>query len=82
MKSPPLAGFGMALISLDAVAGAVAAGSLAIYRCSGTPLVRPWHLVAAAGRVLTPTTLLAARSMLTSHDGFVATADGRRVLTG
>lgn len=77
-----LAGFGVALISLDAVAGAVAAGTLAIYQCSGTPLIRPWHLVAASGTVLTPTALLAARSMLTSQDGFVATADGRRVLTG
>ncbi|MHB1710968.1 MAG: LysR substrate-binding domain-containing protein [Acidimicrobiales bacterium] len=77
-----LTGFGVALISLDAVAGAVAAGTLAIYQCAGTPLVRPWHLVTGAGMALTATALLAARSMLTSPNGFVATADGRRVLAG
>lgn len=74
------AGFGVALISIAAVSARLAAGELSIYDCPGTPLERPWHLVAAADVVLTPTAVLAARSMLSARAGFTPTTDGRRVL--
>jgi DNA-binding transcriptional LysR family regulator len=82
VQQAAIAGLGVALISIDAVAGALAAGWLAIYECRGTPLDRPWHLVASGAHTLTPTARLAAQAMLASEDGFVATAEGRRFLPG
>jgi DNA-binding transcriptional LysR family regulator len=80
VEQAALAGFGVALISLDAVAGSLASGRLARYECRGTPLERPWHLVSAEDVELTPTAALAARSMLRGPGGFVPTVDGRRLL--
>jgi DNA-binding transcriptional LysR family regulator len=73
-------GLGVALVSVDAVQGRLAAGELAVYDCPGTPLDRPWHLVAAGDVALTPTAALAARSLLASDAGFTPTALGRRLL--
>jgi DNA-binding transcriptional LysR family regulator len=80
VEQAALAGFGVALISMDAVGSALASGELVVRDCPGTPLDRPWHLVAAADVRLTPTAVLAARSMLGAPRGFNPTADGRRVL--
>lgn len=80
VEQAALAGFGVALISLDAVGASLASGELDLYECRGTPLERPWHLVSADDVALTPTAALAARSMLRSPGGFVATAEGRRLL--
>lgn len=80
VEQAAIAGLGVGLISIDAVADSLASGSLAVYDCRGTPLDRPWHLVAAAGTGLTPTACLAARSMLSSVAGFAPTGEGRRVL--
>jgi LysR family transcriptional regulator, low CO2-responsive transcriptional regulator len=74
------AGFGVALISLDAVATHLAAGELQLIDCPGTPLDRPWHLVGAGDAALTPTAVLAARAMLAAPSGFPPTTDGRRLL--
>lgn len=72
-------GFGVALISLDAVRSRIAAGELAVYGCPDTPLERPWHLVASGDVTLTPTAALAACSLLGPEAGFTPTAQGRRV---
>lgn len=80
VEQAAIAGLGVALISIDAVEAAVAAGDLVVRECPGTPLDRPWHLVAAADVSLTPTAALAARSMLRAQRSFVSTADGRRLL--
>jgi len=75
-----VAGFGVALISLDAVADRVAAGTIRRVECPHTPINRPWHLVASADVALSPTAALAVRSLLGSGDGFAPTAKGRRLL--
>lgn len=82
VEQAAIAGLGVALISMAAIAGTLASGQLAVYECRGTPLDRPWHLVASARTTLTPTVCLAARSMLTSETGFGPTAEGRRLLGG
>lgn len=74
------AGLGIALISIDAVADRIAAGSIAIWPCPGTPLDRPWHLVAHASGSLSPTATLLARSMTDTPDRFVLTDEGRSTL--
>lgn len=75
-----VAGFGVALISIDAVRARLAAGDLARVECPRTPIDRPWHLVAAGSASLSPTAALAARSLLAAPGGFTATAEGRRLL--
>ncbi|MEJ7722581.1 MAG: LysR substrate-binding domain-containing protein [Ilumatobacteraceae bacterium] len=75
-----VAGFGVALISLDAVADRVAARTIRRAECPHTPINRPWHLVASADVALSPTAALAVRSLLGSGDGFAPTAKGRRLL--
>lgn len=75
-----VAGLGVALISLHAVADAIANGSIVVWACPGTPLDRPWHLVAHSAASLSPTAILLARSMTEATDRFVLTAEGRRVL--
>jgi DNA-binding transcriptional LysR family regulator len=77
-----VAGLGIALISLDAVADRIAAGTAAIWDCPGTPLDRPWHLVAHASASLGPTAMLLARSMAGVPDRFVLTEEGRLTLAG
>ncbi len=74
------AGLGIALISIDAVADRIAAGSIAIWPCPGTPLDRPWHLVAHASGSLSPTAILLAKSMTDAPDRFVLTEEGRSTL--
>jgi DNA-binding transcriptional LysR family regulator len=75
-----VAGLGVALISLSAVADAIATGTIAVYSCPGTPLDRPWHLVSHASRTLSPTAHLLAQSMTEVPNRFVLTFDGRRLL--
>lgn len=79
IEQAAIAAIGVGLVPVDAVAASLAAGRLAIYACSGTPLARPWHLAAQAS-ALTPTAALAARSMLAAPAGFTPTAEGRRLL--
>ena len=79
VEQAAIAGFGVALISMDAVTATVAAGDLVVRACPGTPLDRPWHLVARADGRLTPTAVLAARSLIEATPGFTATAEGRRL---
>ena len=74
------AGLGIALISLDAVADRIATGAVAVWPCPGTPLDRPWHLVAHSSGALSGTATLLARSMTGVPDRFDLTAEGRAVL--
>lgn len=74
------AGLGIALISLDAVADRIATGTVAVWPCPGTPLDRPWHLVAHASGTLSPTAVLLAQSMTEVPDLFVLTHEGRSAL--
>jgi LysR family transcriptional regulator, low CO2-responsive transcriptional regulator len=76
------AGLGIALISLDAVADRIAGGTVAAWPCPGTPLDRPWHLVAHASGSLSPTAVLLAKSMTEVPDRFVLTPEGRSALRG
>lgn len=73
------AGFGVGLLPLDAVGPRLAAGAMVRIDCPGTPIDRPWHLVASAAVPLTPTATLAARSLLDRPGGFTPTAEGRRL---
>ncbi|MBA3277621.1 MAG: LysR family transcriptional regulator [Geodermatophilaceae bacterium] len=57
-----VAGLGAALVSADAVAAELASGTLAVVAVSGTPLVRPWHLV--TGVTPTPATRLFVEHVL------------------
>lgn len=75
-----VAGFGVGLLPLDAIEGRVGASELDVLDCPGTPIERPWHLVSSAVVDLTPTAALAARFLLAPSVGFVATAEGRRLL--
>jgi LysR family transcriptional regulator, low CO2-responsive transcriptional regulator len=77
-----VAGLGVALISLDAVADRIRAGTVAVWPCPGTPLDRPWHLVAHASSTLSPTAALLAQSMTAVPDGLVLTQEGRAALRG
>jgi len=77
-----VAGLGIALISQDAVADRLAGGTVAIWPCPGTPLDRPWHLVAHAASSLSPTATLLAQSMTATPDRFVLTDEGRTALRG
>jgi DNA-binding transcriptional LysR family regulator len=75
-----VAGLGIALISLDAVADRIISGSVAVWPCPGTPLDRPWHLVAHASGDLTPTALLLVRSITGVPDHFDLTPEGVQIL--
>ncbi|MGH9126802.1 MAG: LysR family transcriptional regulator [Acidimicrobiales bacterium] len=77
-----VAGLGIALISLDAVADRIAGGSVSVWPCPGTPMDRPWHLVAHASATLSPTATLLAQSMTGVPDGFELTDEGREALKG
>jgi DNA-binding transcriptional LysR family regulator len=77
-----VAGLGIALISLDAVADRIAAGTVAVWPCPGTPLDRPWHLVAHASVALNPTAMLMAQSMTDGPDRFLLTHEGGVALGG
>ncbi len=74
------AGLGIALISQDAVADRIAAGTVAVWACPGTPLDRPWHLVAHGSSSLSPTATLLAQSMTAVPGRFVLTPEGRSAL--
>lgn len=75
-----VAGFGVALLPQAAAARRLDAGTLARIDCPGTPLDRPWHLVASADVDLSPTARLAAGSLLAAPGGFKPTPDGRRLV--
>lgn len=75
-----VAGFGVALLPRGAVGRRLAAKAVSAVDCPGTPMDRPWHLVASGEVALSPTAGLAARSLLESPGGFVPTAEGRRLL--
>jgi LysR family transcriptional regulator, low CO2-responsive transcriptional regulator len=77
-----VAGLGIALISLDAVADRIASAAVSVWPCPGTPLDRPWHLVAHGSGSLSPTAVLLAQSMTTVADCFDLTDDGRAALLG
>ena len=82
VEAAVVAGFGVTLVSIDAVRARLAAGDLVRVECPQTPIDRPWHLVAAGDAALLPTAALAARTLLEATDGFTATAEGRRLLRG
>jgi DNA-binding transcriptional LysR family regulator len=73
-------GLGVALISIEAAAAAIAQGSVTVWPCRGTPMNRPWHLVRFSGEPLGPTALALARSMVGPGGSLKATAEGRRIL--
>jgi len=75
-----VAGFGVALISIDAIRARIEAGDVTLVECPHTPVDRPWHLVAATGVAMSPTATLAARSLLDVDGGFRPTVTGRRLL--
>jgi DNA-binding transcriptional LysR family regulator len=74
------AGFGVGLLPASAIVEREKVGDVARVPCPGTPIERPWHLVASARHRLTPTAALAAQAMLRADGGFTPTADGRRLL--
>ncbi len=77
-----VAGFGIALLPLGAVTRRLDAEILARIDCPGTPMERPWHLVASSAVALSPTATLAARSLLSAPGAFVVAPAARRLLRG
>ncbi len=73
-------GLGVALISLDAAAERISEGSVTVWACPGTPMIRPWHLVCYSGEPLGPTALALVKSMVGPEGSLKATAEGRRIL--
>jgi len=73
-------GLGVGLISLDAAAERISQGSVTVWACPGTPMIRPWHLVCYSGEPLGPTALALAKSMIGPGGSLKATAEGRRIL--
>jgi len=65
-----IAGFGIGLLPLASVGERISAGLLAPVPCPGTPIERPWHLVASGAVSLPAAAELAARSLLDRPDGF------------
>jgi LysR family transcriptional regulator, low CO2-responsive transcriptional regulator len=45
IKQAASVGLGVTLLSLDAVAGEIDAGTLSLLPVAGTPLERPWHVL-------------------------------------
>lgn len=80
VEAAVLAGFGVGLLPLGAVGPRVTSGALARVDCPGTPMDRPWHLVASTVVELSPTAALAARSLLEAPGGFTPAAAGRHLL--
>lgn len=76
-------GLGVALISRHAVADALAARSVRVLACPGTPLERPWHLVCHGDEGLNPTSALLVRSMARTGQapGIALTREGRKALS-
>lgn len=74
------AGFGVALLPLGAIKRRLDAGTLQRIEAPGTPMERPWHLVASSEVALAPTAALAARSLLDATDAFTPTPAARRLL--
>ncbi len=58
-------GLGVTLVSRDAVAGELTAGTLAALPVPGTPLYRDWYLVGHPGQLPAPAELLAAHVVQT-----------------
>ena len=73
-------GLGVALISLDAAAERISQGSVTVWACPGTPMIRPWHLVSYSGEPLGPTALALVKSMVGPEGSLKATVEGRRIL--
>lgn len=61
-------GLGVTLVSMDAVAGQLAAGELAVIDVPGTPLHRDWYLVGQSGPLTLPAVRLVDHAL--REDGF------------
>lgn len=74
------AGFGVALLASASVSAAHVARGVAELPCPGTPMERPWHLVASSEVDLNPTARMAAQLLLSHARGFGPTAQGAALL--
>lgn len=74
-------GLGVALVPLASARQALAAGSISVVECPGTPMERPWHLVCHREDRLGPTPALLARQLTEGGAGFTLTDDGRSALS-
>lgn len=61
-------GLGVTLVSMDAVAGQLAAGELTVVDVPGTPLYRDWYLVGQSGPLVLPAARLVDHAL--REDGF------------
>jgi LysR family transcriptional regulator, low CO2-responsive transcriptional regulator len=76
IKQAVMAGMGVALLSLHTVALERRHGLIAVPTVEGLPLLRRWHLVNAAGRVLSPAAEAFRYFMLERGEGYLATVFG------
>lgn len=76
IKQAVMAGMGVALLSLHTVALERRHGLIAVPSVEGLPLLRRWHLVNAAGKVLSPAAEAFRYFMLERGEEYLATAFG------
>ena len=76
IKQAVMAGMGVALLSLHTVGLERANGMIAVPPVEGLPLVRRWHLVAAAGRTLSPAAEAFRYFVLEHGESFLAATFG------
>lgn len=76
IKQAVMAGLGVALVSMHTIGLEMEHRLLAVPSVEGLPLVRRWHLVAAAGRVLSPAAEAFRYFLLERGEGFLAATFG------
>ena len=74
------AGLGAAVLPVAAVSEAVAVRSLSIIHAKGTPLKKPWHLLARRDEELCAPARELVQHLVDLKDGFSLTPAGRRLL--
>jgi DNA-binding transcriptional LysR family regulator len=74
------AGFGVAVMPAASVNDSFVTRGVTPIACPGTPMERPWHLVASAEVQMSPTVQLAVRSLIGGQGGFQPTGQGKRLV--
>jgi DNA-binding transcriptional LysR family regulator len=74
------AGLGVAVLPLSAVREPISTRTLSLIRAKGTPLKKPWHVLARTEEALTPAARQLVHDLVSLEDGFTLTAAGVTLL--